>query len=126
MDNKKTKKTRIKCDLREVQSRRKLNELQSWTKVLGHLHFWAFSNSHRPKLSPHPQNNVGRVHPEFFLCIGWEEGKLQENFEKDALFYEGLRMTEKYEYCTTVPRTFVHDCRVTLFLSILVLFSPEI
>ena len=23
-------------------------------------------------------------------------------------------MTEKYEYCSTVPRTFVQDCRFTL------------
>ena len=83
-DNKKTKKKRLKCDLREVQSRRKLDELQSWAKVQGHLHFWAFSNSHRPKPSPHPTNNVARVYPEFLLCIGWGEGILQENFQKDA------------------------------------------
>ena len=44
----------------------------------------------RSNPSPHPTNNVGRVYPEFFsefqLCIGWGEGELQENFEKDALF----------------------------------------
>ena len=32
--------------------------------------------------------------PEFFrqsqLCIGWGEGELQENFEKDALFDDNL------------------------------------
>ena len=64
--------------------------LQSWTKVLRHLHFWGVSNSHRSNPFPHPTNNVGRVYPEFFsefqLCIGWGEGELQENFEKDALF----------------------------------------
>ena len=125
VDNKKTKKKRLKCDLREVQTRWQLNKLQSWTKVLGHLHFWAFSNSHRPNPSPHPINNVARVYPEFCLCIGWGNGKLQEHFEKDALFHEGPRMTEKYEYRTTVPRTFVHDCRFILFLSRLVLFSPR-
>ena len=53
------------------------------------------------------------------------EGELQENFEKDALFYEGTlekfrkgytvlwgnpEVTENCEYCSTVPRTFVHDC----------------
>ena len=47
-----------------------------------------FIQIHNP--SPHPTNNVGRVYPEFFsefqLCIGWGEGELQENFEKDALF----------------------------------------
>ena len=28
---------------------------------------------------------------EFQLCIGWGEGELQDNFEKDALFYEGTK-----------------------------------
>ena len=40
---------------------------QSWTKVLGHICVsGAFSNSHRSSPSPHPTNNVGRVHSEFF------------------------------------------------------------
>ena len=29
---------------------------------------------------------VSRIFSEFQLCIGWGEGELQENFEKDALF----------------------------------------
>jgi len=33
------------------------------------------------------------------------------------LFLRGQReMTEKYEYCSTVPGTFVQDCRLTLFV----------
>ena len=28
--------------------------------------------------------------PEFQFCIGWGEGELQENFEKDVLFYGSL------------------------------------
>ena len=28
--------------------------------------------------------------PQFQLCIGWGEGELQENFEKDALFHDSL------------------------------------
>ena len=69
-----------------------MDTLKSWTKVLGHFCIsGAFSNSHRSNPSPPPTNNVGRVYPEFFsetfqLCIGWEEGELQENVEKDALF----------------------------------------
>ena len=44
-----------------------------------------------PPLTPHPTNKVGCVHSLFFFYrVGGEE--LQENFEKDALFYEG---TEK-------------------------------
>ena len=54
------------------------------------LHFWAFFNSCRSNPFPHPTNNVGYVYPEFFsvflLSIGWEDGKLQENFENVALF----------------------------------------
>ena len=60
-------------------------------------YFWisgAFFNSHIPWPSPHPTNNIGPMFPEFFrqsqLCIGWGEGELQENFEKDALFHDSL------------------------------------
>ena len=35
---------------------------------------------------------VSRMFSEFQLCIRWGEGEVQDNFEKDALFYEG---TEK-------------------------------
>ena len=28
-------------------------------------------------------------------CIGWGEGELQENFEKDALFYKGTQNDRK-------------------------------
>ena len=38
---------------------------------------------------------VARIFPEFQLCIGWGEGELQENFEKDALFYEGIQKLQK-------------------------------
>ena len=75
--------------------------LQSWTKVLGYFCIsGAFSNSDRPNPSPHPTNNVGRVYPDFFfsefqLCMGWEQGDLQENLEKDALFFEGTQKLQK-------------------------------
>ena len=90
--------------------------LQSWTKVLGHFRVsGAFSNSHRSNPSPHPTNSVERVYLEFFsefqLCIGWGEGELQ--FWKVCTVLTGNReMTEKYEYCSTVPRAFVQDCRL--------------
>ena len=44
---------------------------------------------------------------EFQLCMGWGERELHENFEKDTLRRGNRGMTEKYEYCSTVPRTFV-------------------
>ena len=83
--------------------------LQSWTKVLGHFCIsGVFSNSRRSNPSPHPTNNVGlelsRIFSEFQGVIGWGEEKgctvLRGNWE----------MTEKYEYCSIAPRTFVQDC----------------
>ena len=60
------------------------------------LHFWGvfqFTQA-QPLPSPHKQcwMRVSRIIFGFQLCIGWGEGKLQENFKKDVLFYEG---TEK-------------------------------
>ena len=76
-----------------------------------------FSNSHRSTPSPYRTNNIGRVYPEFFsllqLCIGCVEGELQENFKKGCTILRGNReLTEAYEYCSTVPMTFVQDCRL--------------
>ena len=95
-------------------------KLQSWTKVLGCFCIsGAFSNSHRSNPFPHPTNNVGRVYPEFFwefqLCTGWGEGgrggRTARKFRKWCTVLGGNReMTEKSEYCRTVPRTFVQDC----------------
>ena len=65
--------------------------LQSWTKALGHFCVSeAFSNSHRTNPSPHPTNNVGCMHPEFFPSFNFVYGGGRENckkiFKKDALF----------------------------------------
>ena len=52
-----------------------------------------FSDSHRPNPSPQTPNNVGLMYPNFFLRVSTlyrvGEGELRENFENDALFYEG-------------------------------------
>ena len=56
------------------------------------LHSWGFFffNLDRPNPSPHSTNNVECMFPDF--CSGFqchvEWGELQENFEKEALFYE--------------------------------------
>ena len=64
--------------------------------MLGHFCIsWAFSVSQRPNPSPHPINKVGHGIQDFFsefqLCYRLGEGELQENFEKDARFYEGTQ-----------------------------------
>ena len=41
-------------------------------------------------------------------------GRTARKFRKGCTVLRGNReMTEKYEYCSTVPRTFVQDCRLT-------------
>ena len=67
----------------------------------------------QPLSTPHKQcwTRVSRIFSEFQLCIGWGEGELQ--FWKVCTVLTGNReMTEKYEYCITVPRAFVQDCRL--------------
>ena len=63
----------------------------------------------QPLPSPHKQLMLDECIQNFFR-VGWGEGELQKNFEKDALCRGNREMTEKYEYCSTVPRTFVQDC----------------
>ena len=94
--------------------------LQSWTKVLGHFCVSeAFSNSHRFNPSPHPTKNVGRVYPElvseFQLFIGWGRDNCKKISITLHCFKRNQEITEKYEYCSTVPRTFVQDCRFRSF-----------
>ena len=71
-------------------------KLQSWTKVLGHFCIsGVFSNSHRPNPSLTHKQRWTRVSRVFFFRVSTlyrvGEGELQENFEKDALFYEGIQ-----------------------------------
>ena len=88
--------------------------LQSWTKVLEHFRVsGAFFNAHRSNPPLTPQTMLDECIQNFLRYstlyrVG--EGELQENFEKDPLFRGNREMTEKYEYCGTVPRTLVQDC----------------
>ena len=74
------------------------------------LRFWGvFYFTPAQKLpSPHKQcwTRASRIFSEFQLCIGWGEGKLQENFEKDALFYEGTQNDRKIWILHYCPRDF--------------------
>ena len=65
-----------------------VERLQSWTKVIS----GEFSNLHRPNPSSHPiYTEVGCVYPVIVFLYRLGEGELQENFEKDALLYEGTQ-----------------------------------
>ena len=104
---------------------------QSWTKVLGHICVsGAFSNSHRSNPSPHPTNNVGRVHSEFFrdsTLYRMGGGRTAREFRKGCtVLREDREMTEKYEYCRTVPRTFVQDCRLYMILRVNVVLKRTV
>ena len=85
---------------------------QSWTKVLEHFCIsGAFSDSRfKSNPSPHATNNVGRVSPEIFFPTLYRVGggRTGRNFRKGCTVLRGNReMTDKYEYCSTVPRTFL-------------------
>ena len=48
--------------------------------------------------------------------VGW--GRTARNFPKGCTVLRGNReITEKYEHCSTVPRTFVQDCRSRFYPS---------
>ena len=54
--------------------------------------------------------------------VGW--GRTARKFRKGRTVLRGNReMTEKYEYCSTVPRTFVQDWSFNHFISYLVCWS---
>ena len=78
------------------------------------LHFWGVFQFTQVQqlLSPHKQcwTHVSRIFWGFELCIGWGEGRTARKFWKGCTVLRGNReMTEKYEYCSTVIRTFVQD-----------------
>ena len=54
------------------------------------LRFWGVLKFTQVQPLPSPHKHcwtpVSIIFSEFQLCIGWGEGELQENFEKDALF----------------------------------------
>ena len=88
--------------------------VQSWTKVLGHFRVYgAFHTGPTPPLTPQTMLDacIENFFSEFQLCIRWGElGELQENLGCTVL-RGNQEMIEKYEYCSTVLRTFVQYCR---------------
>ena len=57
-----------------------------------------FSVDTCPTPLPTPQTKLNVCIQNFFEfqhCVGWREGELEEHFEKDALFYEGIHKLQK-------------------------------
>ena len=88
---------------------------QSWTKFLRHFCIsGAFSNTGP---SPHLalQTMLNACIQKFFRISSLYSmggGRTARKFQKGcAVLWGNREMTEKYEYCSTVPRTFVHHCR---------------
>lgn len=83
-----------------MENRRTISAAESYNHGLKSCETFAFMelffSSYIKNTSLTPQTYVERVCRDFFSefqhCVGWGDGKLQENFEKDALFREG---TEK-------------------------------
>ena len=80
--------------------------------------FGAFSNSHRSNPTPLTlQTMLDACMQNFFRVstlyrVGG--GRSARKFRKGCTVLRGNRqMTEKYEYCSTVPRTFVEDCSLS-------------
>ena len=80
------------------------------------LHFWGvFQFTQVQPLPFTPQTMLDACIQNFFRVsslyrVGW--GRTARNFPKGCTVLRGNReTTEKYEYCSTVPRTFVQDCR---------------
>ena len=75
------------------------------------LLFWGVQFTQvQPLPSPHKQcwTRVSRFFFEFQLCIGCGGESTAINLRKGCTALRGNQeMTKKYEYCNTVPRTFV-------------------
>ena len=80
------------------------------------LRFWGvfqFTKG-QPLSSPHKQcwTRVSRIFFRVSTLYRVGGGRTARKFRKRCTVLRGNReITEKYEYCGTVPRTFVQDCR---------------
>ena len=100
-------------------------KLQScWTKVLGHFAFMVIFQFTQVQPLPSPHKQCWMCVPRIFFRVSTlyrvGGGRTARKFQKGCTVLWGKReMTEKYEYCSTVPRTFVHDCRIRIVWHIL-------
>ena len=90
----------------------------SGTQVLGHFCVsGAFSNSNRSNPSLTLQTMLDACIQNFFFRVSTlyrvEGGRTARKFRKGCtVLRRNRQMTEKYEYCSLFPRTFVQDCRL--------------
>ena len=87
-------------------------------KILGHFCIsGVFSNPHRSKPHPPPPpphkqcwTRISRIFFRVSSLYRVGGGRTARNFRKECTVLRGNReMTETYEYCSTVPRTFVQE-----------------
>ena len=89
-------------------------------KSLGtRLRFWGVFQftQIQPLPSPHKQcwSRVSRIFFRVSTLYRVVGGRTARRFQKECTVLRGNReMTEKYEYCSTVPRSFVQDCSGTI------------
>ena len=91
--------------------------LQSLVKVLRHFAFLGHSTIHTSPTPPlSPQTTLDASIHNFFRVLTLYRvggGRTARKLRKGCTVLRGNPgITEQYEYCITVPRTFVHDCRL--------------
>ena len=84
------------------------------------LHFWGVFQFTQVQTLPSPHKQcwmyVSRIFFRVSTLYRVGGGRTARKFRKGCTVLRGNReMTEKYEYCSTVPRTFVPDCSSPVF-----------
>ena len=74
--------------------------------------------SHMPNQPPTPQTTLDACIQNFFSefqqCVEWGEGEPQENFEKDALFYDGTQKLQQIMNIALLSQGFLSRIEVAL------------
>ena len=91
--------TILRRDLRHKENQTKYRKItrQPWSHVRILIYrTWAIHTC-PPNPPPHKQHwmCVSRIFSKFLQCVGQGERELQENFKKDALFFEGTQKLQK-------------------------------
>ena len=86
-------------------------KLQSWTKVWDTFVFLGIFQFTQVQPLPSPHKHcwtcVSRIFSEFQLCIVWGEENCKKISKRCTVVRGNQEMTEKYEYCSTVTRTWI-------------------